>query len=647
MRLSFYLSGDEVTCSAEVGTLALKRACPFRRERVAALSHEAVSILARGNRGRTIVQSAVRQLQQVGSDLAGELLPAEIRQSLDRDREVYLHVDESLVHVPWELIFDGREFWCERFDLGRAVSTPQTIARRSAEFPSVGPIRMLVICASQGGRLAHVVPEGEALIKCLDQSPNVAVDLLVDPTLEVVRRRLTENDIVHFAGHGDHEPQKPENGGWQLKDGIFRVGEILSLAGRGTMPVLVFSNACRSGETAPWLAAPGLPAGSVYGLANAFLLAGVRLYIGTQWEVVDRDGADFALAFYQALARGGSAGTSMRVARREIRTNNDGLSWASYVLYGSPSLAPVMAPEGRTTGPLLPTKSRLEARVETPWKRHRPVGSLADTTELKPPPEKRDPSLTLGRPPAARARLVLAAALCFSLGFGLALALGRLGLIAFGAEDASAPGAGHALSTSGARLSRATAMPLVALAVGAADDAGQRCLRWALEQSGRFRLADEAKVIAVCREHEQVLGQALSVEQANVLAQTVHAEFVVYPTDDSKQLAVLDVLTGEVISRQRLDLAAQCRPFVEVLRRLVHGEGRVTAVSGQSVTIDIGWRSRVYPGQRLLVVREKKQLGEIELWQVQLDQSLGRPVSSIAIGVGDEVLVSRGRESSP
>jgi CHAT domain-containing protein len=76
-----------------------------------------------------------------------------------------------------------------------------------------------------------------------------------------------------------------------------------------------------------------------YGLAGAFIAAGVDLYMGSIVKVGDESACDFALNFYRNLFGGrNTIGMALRLARSDLlktRSWNDP-TWASYVLYGSP-----------------------------------------------------------------------------------------------------------------------------------------------------------------------------------------------------------------------------------------------------------------------------------------------------------------------
>jgi hypothetical protein len=128
------------------------------------------------------------------------------------------------------------------------------------------------------------------------------------------------------------------------------------------MPLLVFSNACQSSMEETWRADDP---GRVFGLANAFLLSGVKYYIGTQWEVVDAQSQAFARAFYTELGRGRTIGSAVRRARESVivAEGEGGLGWAGYVLYGDPSYAPLAVEDSaRAAQPVMPTPADIVAR---------------------------------------------------------------------------------------------------------------------------------------------------------------------------------------------------------------------------------------------------------------------------------------------
>jgi hypothetical protein len=149
-------------------------------------------------------------------------------------------------------------------------------------------------------------------------------------------------DLVHYAGHGDFDPEQPNRVGWLFARGLLRPGEIGRIE---RVPAVIVSNACLSARTSRALAGGRRAddvrseAGLLPSLADEFFHLGVRNYIGTAWEVNDVGAGLFAKTFYRALLGGESVGESLRLARRELWRDQAtyGALWAAYQHYGDPT----------------------------------------------------------------------------------------------------------------------------------------------------------------------------------------------------------------------------------------------------------------------------------------------------------------------
>ena len=145
-----------------------------------------------------------------------------------------------------------------------------------------------------------------------------------------------------------YDPRAPSKSGWRLHDSILTAGELSKCS---HPPQVVFSNSCQAGATAEWSGKYGYE-GQAFGIGSAFILAGVKNYIGTFWEVDDEESRLFATIFYQNLLSGLSLGTALLAARHAIIQQKgwNSLTWASYVLYGDPTFT-LLSP-GRKKHPL-------------------------------------------------------------------------------------------------------------------------------------------------------------------------------------------------------------------------------------------------------------------------------------------------------
>jgi CHAT domain-containing protein len=317
-------------------------------ERVEAGCREVISLLNRANRRVEPTSEILTGLKKSGRVLFELLIPPKAREKLNSasTRNLILYVDEKLVWIPWELFFNGEEFLCRRFAMGRIVRTRQALTFLSTRI--LRPPFQVLVLADPRGDLAASYREGIEIRNSLDASREIFhVDLRSHPVeISFVKKNLRDYDIVHYAGHADYRSHNPSESGWLLSDGRFRASEVFAMGGQQPMPSLVFCNACQTAQTGEWGIEEGYEQ-QIFGLANAYLLSGVRHYIGTFWEIVDEQSSYFAKRFYNNLACGVNMGEAVRKTRQEY--GEETLIWASYVLYGDPTFRPVGT---ETTGSL-------------------------------------------------------------------------------------------------------------------------------------------------------------------------------------------------------------------------------------------------------------------------------------------------------
>jgi CHAT domain-containing protein len=308
-------------------------------EQVDAECREVLTLLGRANRPGNQTSEALDQLKRSGQLLFDLLLPLSVKTRLANTTGLglTLDVDDSLIQIPWHLVYDGREFFCRRFAMGRIINTRQAPTARSER--ELKPPFTVLILADPRSDLEAAYREGLALRNFLDQRRDIfRVDLKSYPVdVAFVKKILREYDIVHYAGHAVYNVENPAESGWLLRDGTLSAGAIAAMGGSRPMPALVFANACQTGRTGE--SDQGAECGErVYGLASAFLLAGVRHYIGSFCDIRDEAGGVFAQGFYGALAAGSGVGMALRQARLASidRFGEAQLNWASYMLYGAP-----------------------------------------------------------------------------------------------------------------------------------------------------------------------------------------------------------------------------------------------------------------------------------------------------------------------
>lgn len=309
--------------------------CPVSRAHLAEMCRETLRLVSHGGG-----PAALQALRKNGLFLWDQLVTPDVKEVLQQSPAVYLFlvIDEELVPVPWELLYDGNEFLALKFNMGRLIRT------RSRKPPPVrridGPLKMIVL-ADPTGDLRSAYKEGVSLRKRFGSyRGRVEVDFkstAVDTLF--VRRCLREYDIVHFAGHCEGGAVGAPPGGWVLSDGRLSAADVLAMTGGSPLPALVFSNACYSAQVVDGIQDDY--GEKTYSMASAFVFSGVRHYLGTMDKIGDVPGSVFSAEFYHRFLGGCPVGDAVRRARLAvIRAQDEGdVSWAKYILYGDPAYA--------------------------------------------------------------------------------------------------------------------------------------------------------------------------------------------------------------------------------------------------------------------------------------------------------------------
>jgi class 3 adenylate cyclase/tetratricopeptide (TPR) repeat protein len=380
LQLEITREADRLKISAheqsagEVSTIRHYDEMPIHVERIEAHCREIVESLNNANRNGQLTRKVLMRLREVGREFHDELFTADVQEKIERAEadHLVLNLDDGLVHVPWELLHDGKQFLCQRFNMGRLVKTKQTILNSKTRVLA-RPLKMLIL-ADPRGDLKGAYDEGAQIRDYADRHTElISASLRSDDiTPKFIREKMRNFDLVHFAGHADYHQQNPSKSGWRLTSGVITADEITGMAGTATMPALIFSNACQSARTEEWRISQNFH-DEIFGLANAFTLAGVKHYVGTFWEIMDEPSSRFAMEFYRNLFSGVTIGEAMRMSRTElIKTyGEETIVWASYLLYGDPTsnyMAQVKRAEARELldKPLpvhVPSPDRREERV--------------------------------------------------------------------------------------------------------------------------------------------------------------------------------------------------------------------------------------------------------------------------------------------
>ncbi|PIQ91005.1 MAG: hypothetical protein COV71_01535 [Candidatus Omnitrophica bacterium CG11_big_fil_rev_8_21_14_0_20_41_12] len=303
------------------------------------LSSEMVAILNRLPKDQASRLDQLKSLQKNGRLFWDHLLTRPIKEKLKNTASstLTLVLDEELIYIPWELIFDGTDFLCLKFSLGRLVRSrgePTSLRYRDLS----DSLRMLIL-ANPNNDLKSAYTEGlDIKNQFSHKNKKVHVDFKsTNIDKNYVKKNVCDYDVVHFAGHCEFDRKDDQKSGWALSDGFFRIEDILKMGQSSYMPALVFSNACHSAQVNLGLLDSQYQQAS-FGMASAFLFAGVRHYIGSIRKIEDNASLVFAREFYAKLISGISVGEALRLSKLKLVKEYGvaSLHWVNYLLYGEP-----------------------------------------------------------------------------------------------------------------------------------------------------------------------------------------------------------------------------------------------------------------------------------------------------------------------
>ncbi|MDP3041558.1 MAG: tetratricopeptide repeat protein [Candidatus Omnitrophota bacterium] len=303
------------------------------------LSLEMVGVLNHSAKDQASKLQQLKSLQKIGQLFWNHLLSRAIKSKLKDSQPcaLTLFLDEELMHIPWELIFDGGDFLGLKFSLGRLIRSQGDST--SLQYRDLKDSLKMLILANPSGDLKSAYLEGLNIKNQFShKTKKVQVDFKsthIDK--HYVKKNICDYDIVHFAGHCEFDKSGSKDNGWVLSDGVFKVEDILKMGQGCSLPALVFSNSCHSAQVNPDLIDSEYQRAN-YGMASAFLFAGVRHYIGSIRKIEDNASLVFALEFYTKLISGVSVGESLRLSKLKLVKEYGlaGLHWVNYLLYGDP-----------------------------------------------------------------------------------------------------------------------------------------------------------------------------------------------------------------------------------------------------------------------------------------------------------------------
>jgi CHAT domain-containing protein len=235
-----------------------------------------------------------------------------------RPTAVMIDVDERVLNLPWELMWDDEGPLTYRFPFGRIVTTS---TQPKPERDPVGEDTTIAVLAvvDPTSEFRHVDEELNSLRRIEDLGA-LKLDVLQGADASSVALAgavaKTPYDVVHFSSHGGFSNSRPGESGLLLSDGPLRTKQIVDLPW-AKPPYIAVVSACWSGRAAPEQRLSSARAGS-NGVAAAFLASGASSCLGFGWPVEVEAAADFVSTFYGSLVDNVNVGSAVLDARKAL-----------------------------------------------------------------------------------------------------------------------------------------------------------------------------------------------------------------------------------------------------------------------------------------------------------------------------------------
>ena len=265
------------------------------------------------------------------------MVPVTYKDQLLSQGDLVLVVDGEAANYPWELMACRSRDEVRPIALGRGIIRQLVTARPLPLRPAANGDHVLVIGDPQlderANQLDGAKQEAEQVAQQL-QSGGYQVEPAIQDAPLALLRRLFEREyrIIHVAGHGYFDAERPTNSGLLLGEGLWLgSAEFRQLR---ALPDLVFLNCChlgkmeRKGEQWNRLAAS---------LSQELIGMGVKAVVAAGWAIDDQAALTFAKIFYQEMLEGKGFGEAVRSARDEVYAQHpQSNTWGAYQCYGNP-----------------------------------------------------------------------------------------------------------------------------------------------------------------------------------------------------------------------------------------------------------------------------------------------------------------------
>lgn len=292
-------------------------------EQLSSALHEVVVIPPSSN---TIHSNIQYRIEGIGKNIYNNFIPDQLQEvAAQWPRGLTIAISTCEQWIPWELAYDGKDFWGNKFILVRIPRNPDPNQSSDYRRPKLSTSTHL-------HKAIHIIGGiGDETCRAKSTFTNYNPNTLIKPSLGETIEAIKDADLVHFTCHGYTEPQICLCLG-ELSQSNTHSLNCLTLTDLDNLAELtnccvIFANACVS-------ATPVFLLGALCHFGWKFYTKNTAVYIGTLGSVPTRYAIDFGQSFYERFLNGSTVGESLQYAKEKATRENP--FRLLYTIYGCP-----------------------------------------------------------------------------------------------------------------------------------------------------------------------------------------------------------------------------------------------------------------------------------------------------------------------
>jgi hypothetical protein len=261
-----------------------------------------------------------------------QIIPEPMREAISKIDPKYLIFETGDLFVPFELAYDGEDFLCLKYCIGKRILDEN----KDFTAPPIcfGDQDFDFILIESNPKHDLELKERELISELIKKYRVNFTPLMGKNASKKILNKLfiRPPEILHFAGHGMFNEKNPDKSGLLMEDGILTADDIKNIKVNGYP--LIFINACEAATIKKVNKFKG-----VGGIARAFLGSGAIGFVGPLWEITDDLAAEFADEFYKKVfTENLSVGEAIKAVKTELKEKYPHILWATFNYYGDPTL---------------------------------------------------------------------------------------------------------------------------------------------------------------------------------------------------------------------------------------------------------------------------------------------------------------------